>query len=73
LVGDLAFKGRDPTRSKIVINNKIMEQINTFNYLGNFVSYDKERGTETKLQFFLQITNRNSQYTVKPKCKKVHK
>jgi hypothetical protein len=30
-----AFKGRDPTRSKIVIKNKIVEQVNTFSYLGN--------------------------------------
>jgi hypothetical protein len=34
----MAFKGRDPTRSKILINNKTIEQLNTFNYLGNMVS-----------------------------------
>jgi hypothetical protein len=38
----MAFKGRDPRRSKIEINNKIIEQVNTFNYLGNLVSHDKE-------------------------------
>jgi hypothetical protein len=27
----MAFKGRDRTRSKIIINNKIIEQVNTFN------------------------------------------
>jgi hypothetical protein len=27
----IAFKARDPTRSEIVINNKIMEQVNTLN------------------------------------------
>jgi hypothetical protein len=52
LVGDPVFKGRDPTRSKILINNTIIEQMNTFNYLGNLVSYEKERGTETKLHMF---------------------
>jgi hypothetical protein len=26
----VAFRGRDPIRSKIVINNKIIEQINIF-------------------------------------------
>jgi hypothetical protein len=36
----MAFKGREPTRSKILINNKTIEQVNTFNYLGNLVSYE---------------------------------
>jgi hypothetical protein len=27
----MAFKGRDPIRSKIVIENKIKEQVNSFN------------------------------------------
>jgi hypothetical protein len=40
----MAFKGRDPTRrKKIVINNKIIEQLDTFNYIGNLVSYEKEK------------------------------
>jgi len=30
----MAFKGRDPVRTKIVIDNKIIEQENLFNYLG---------------------------------------
>jgi hypothetical protein len=33
----MAFKGRDPIRSKIVIINNIIEQVNTFIYLGNLV------------------------------------
>jgi hypothetical protein len=39
---EMEFKGRGPTGSKIVINNKIIEQVNIFNYLGNLVSYEKE-------------------------------
>jgi hypothetical protein len=39
----MAYKGRDPARSKILINNKIMEQVNTFNYVRNLVSYEKEK------------------------------
>jgi hypothetical protein len=39
----MAFKGRDPTRSKIVINNKIIKLVNTFHYLGNLISYEKIR------------------------------
>jgi len=36
----MAFKGRDPVRTKIVIDNKSIEQVNSFNYLGN-ISYEK--------------------------------
>ena len=35
----MAFKGRDPARTKIVIGNKIIEQVNLFKYLGNVISY----------------------------------
>jgi len=38
----MAFKGRNPVRTKIVIDNNIIEQVNSFNYLGNMVSYEKE-------------------------------
>ena len=38
----MAFKGRDPVRTKIVIDNKIIEQVNSFNCLGNMISYEKE-------------------------------
>ena len=31
-----AFKGREPVRSKIVIDNKIIEHVNYFNYLWNW-------------------------------------
>ena len=33
----MAFKGRDPVKTKIVIDNKIIEQVNSFNYLGNMI------------------------------------
>jgi len=29
----MAFKGRDPVRTKIIIDNKITEEVNLFNYL----------------------------------------
>jgi len=29
----MAFRGRDPVRTKIVIGKKIIEQVNSFNYL----------------------------------------
>jgi len=33
-------KGQDPVRTKIVIDNKTVEQVNSFNYLGD-ISYEK--------------------------------
>jgi hypothetical protein len=30
----VAFKGRDPVRGKIVIDNKIITQVNSFNCIG---------------------------------------
>jgi len=37
----MAFKGWDTVRTKIVIDNKTIEQVNLFNYLGNTISYEK--------------------------------
>jgi hypothetical protein len=39
-----------------VINNKIIEQINTFNYLGCSLSYEREKEVATKVPKFLKIT-----------------
>jgi len=33
----MAFKGGDLARTKIVIDNKIIEEVNSFNYLGNMI------------------------------------
>jgi hypothetical protein len=38
----IAFKGRDPVSSKIVTANKIIERVNSCNYLGNLVSYERK-------------------------------
>ena len=51
----MAFKGRDPVRTKIVIDNKIIEQVNLFNYLEN-ISYEGEMDIDNKLNNFLKIT-----------------
>ena len=37
----MAFKVWDPVITKIVIDNKIIEQVNLFNYSGN-ISYEGE-------------------------------
>ena len=53
----MAFRGRDPVRTKIIIDNKIMEQVNSFNYLGNMISYEKELDIDNKLHNYLKITD----------------
>jgi hypothetical protein len=50
-----SIKGRDPIRSKIVIDNKIIEQVNSFNYLGNLIYYENEMDTDNKLNNYLKI------------------
>jgi len=51
----MAFKGRNPVRIKIIID-KIIEQINLFNYLGNMISYEGELNIDNELNNFLKIT-----------------
>ena len=51
----MAFKRRDPVRTKSVIDNKIIEQVNLFNYLGN-IFYEKELDIDNKLHNYLKIT-----------------
>ena len=41
---------------KIVIDNKIIEEVNSFNYLGNMVSYEKRLDIDKKLHNCLKIT-----------------
>jgi hypothetical protein len=48
----MAFK----VRTKIVIDNKIIEQVNLFNYLGNMISYEGELEIDNKVNNFLKIT-----------------
>ena len=52
----MTFKGRDPVRTEIVIDNKIIEQVNSFNYLGNMISCEKELDIDNKLRDYLKIT-----------------
>ena len=46
----------DAVRTKILIDNKIMEQVTSFNYLGNMISYKKELDIDNKLHNYLKIT-----------------
>ena len=53
----MAFKGRDPVRTKTVIDNRIIEQVNSFSYLRNMTSYEKELDIENKLHNYLKNTD----------------
>ena len=64
-------------RTKIVIDNKIVEKVNLFNYLGNVISYEGELDIDNRLNNFLKITgNLNSvfrpQITLKKTRIKLH-
>jgi hypothetical protein len=52
----MVFKGRDPLRTKSLIDYKIMEQVNSFDYLGIMISYEKELDIDNKLHNCLKIT-----------------
>jgi hypothetical protein len=45
----LAFKGRYPVIIKMLTDNKITEQVNSFSYLGNLIYYENEMDTDNKL------------------------
>ena len=67
----MAFKGRDPVRTKIVIDNKIIEQVKMFNYLGNMISFEKELDIDNKLHNYLKITGiLNNEFRLQKTLKK---
>jgi hypothetical protein len=49
-------KARHPVRTKIVIDNKIIEGVIFFIYLGNVMSYEREMDIDSKLSNYLKIT-----------------
>lgn len=51
----MTFCGRELTRSKIIIDNKVIKQINTFNYLGFSLSYKVEKYIMSNFQNFLNL------------------
>ena len=53
----MAFKGSDPVKSKIVVNNNIIvEQVNTFSYPRCLITYQNEKDITVSIPTFLQIT-----------------
>jgi hypothetical protein len=68
----MSFKGRDPFRSTIVIDNKIIEKVNSFNYLGNLISYENEMDIDNKLNNYLKRTGIiNNVFRPKKSLKKI--
>jgi hypothetical protein len=50
----MAFSGKYPVRSKICKNNKTLEQVDTFNYLGCILSYEGEKDMPSKISKFVK-------------------
>jgi hypothetical protein len=53
----MAFTGGDPVRSKIVIDNRIIEQVYSFNFLVDLIFYKAEVDIDNKLSNYLKITS----------------
>lgn len=49
----MAFCGKSPVRTKIVVDNKIIEQVSSFNYLGCEIGHDED--TNKKLSKFQSV------------------
>ena len=60
----MAFKGRDPVRTKIVIDNKIIEQVKMFNLLKPNDIYICRTAALTSRRYILNIysTNIHTEY-----------
>jgi hypothetical protein len=65
----MAFEGKHPRRSKIVIDNKIIEQVSHFNYLGCDVSYNYDADLQIKLNKF-QYMSGTIKHTLTNKTRK---
>ena len=61
----MAFKGRSPIRSKIVINNKSIEQVKSFKYLGCEISFDGETDVDAKINRILPKSKIRSDTTIR--------
>jgi hypothetical protein len=51
----MAFRGMEPIRSKICINNKTLKQQNTSNHLGYNISYEGEKDLNIKAANFVKV------------------
>jgi hypothetical protein len=53
----MEFKRRDPLRRNILIDNKIIDGVNSINHLGNLISYEKHVDVDNKWNNYLKITD----------------
>ena len=65
----MAFSGKYPVRTKIVVNDIVLEQVKHFKYLGCDISYDRSNDIEDKLNKFTHICGTISR-TLKNKTRK---
>jgi hypothetical protein len=50
------FNRKLPILQETRLQNKVIEEVNSFNYLGNTISYEKELDIDNKLHNYLDIT-----------------
>jgi hypothetical protein len=48
----MAFLGQHSVQNKIVVENKMLEKVNTFNYLGYQLSFEGEKYLQEKKSNF---------------------
>jgi hypothetical protein len=51
----IAFRGNEPVRNKIRINNGILEQVNSLNYFGCNMSFEGETDLNMKITSFIKV------------------
>lgn len=51
----ISFRGKEPIKTKLINNDKTIEQVRRFNYLGNDNTHNKNDVTDFKLANFQTI------------------
>jgi hypothetical protein len=68
----MAFKGKYPVRTKTVIEDKTLEKVNHYKYLGHDVKFVEETDTDAKIKKFQNICG-TIRRTLKGKLGRIHK
>ena len=56
----MTLNRREQVRGKSVIDNKIIEQVNFFNYQGNFISYEKDVDIDNEVNNYFKFDVRKT-------------
>ena len=51
----MAFKDKEPVRTKLVIDNKLIQQVQQFAYLECDITYDYDQAVQKKLHEFQHL------------------